>query len=55
MDTPRSPGVGPLTWATLRLLTFSWLVLGVLTVWNSIRPPREGLLICSSSAGSGCS
>ena len=32
MDTPRSPGVAPLTWATLRLLTFSWLVLGVLTV-----------------------
>lgn len=42
MDTDRSPGVGPLTWATLRLLVFSWLVLGVLTVWNLIRFPPRG-------------
>lgn len=43
MDTKRSPSVGPLTWATLRLLVFSWLVLGVLTVWNSIHFPPRGV------------
>jgi hypothetical protein len=42
MDTDRSPGVGPLTWATLRLLAFSWLILGVLMVWNLIRFPPRG-------------
>ena len=47
MDTDRSPGVGPLTWVTLGLLAFSWLVLTGLMTWQWVRfpPNRMELLV----------
>ncbi len=41
MDDDRGPGAGPLTWATLGLLSLSWLSLGWMITWDLVRDPSS--------------